>query len=210
MRIGRPVCTPEHARHLAGEIAEAVERKGVDGRVCGSACALRCVDCGSKICRCMCSAHCSNAPKALSSDPLKHPIETGITPLVYQMKRLGIFEPCWSCEGHLGLDGLLWKAPSVWFYCNSTVNLGLLSAGIDRLSDGGKLTHHWRVVVTFSDNDNPETAFALEPILPTDREASLPELQQDIYQIAQSLEGLMVSEARTLQANTRAALASTD
>ena len=59
----------------------------------------------------MCEATCPEAPKALTSDPVNYPIETGIVSLVFEMKRLGIFEPCWSCEGHLGPAGDLLGEP---------------------------------------------------------------------------------------------------
>ena len=36
----------------------------------------------------------------LSSDPERYPIEPGIVPLVFALRGLRVFEPCWSCEGH--------------------------------------------------------------------------------------------------------------
>jgi len=51
------------------------------------------------------------------------PIESGIAPLVFELKRLGVFEPCWSCEGHNDPGGNLWKIPRVWFYCDSVVQV---------------------------------------------------------------------------------------
>jgi hypothetical protein len=61
-----------------------------------------------------CSRHCPNIPQALSSDPENNPIEISIAPLVFEGNRLGVFDTCWSCEGHNGPDGKLWKMPKVW------------------------------------------------------------------------------------------------
>jgi hypothetical protein len=173
MRIDRRKQTASRARRLADEIAEAVESQGVDGRVCRETCTIVCPTCGSTACQCACSPHCPQAPQALSSDPEKHPVEPAIMPLVYEMVRLGTFRPCWSCEGHLGKDGALWKVPRVWFYCDSVALPRLLSDGLKDLRHAGSLSTSWQVVVTFSDRDNPDTTFSLEPVDPPDRLPSL-------------------------------------
>ncbi len=127
----------------------------------------------------------------LTSDPA-FPIEPLIAPLVYEMKRSGFFEPCWSCEGHSGPDGALFKSPTVWFYCTPG-HLRLLAGGLGRL----RLHARWRVVITHSDTDNPEPTFALE----APREgASLSQLQMDVAHIASALPEMLKSEANTLLA----------
>lgn len=118
------------------------------------------------------------------------PIEPLIAPLVYEMKRSGAFEPCWSCEGHNGADGALLKAPTVWFYCAPSY-LRLLAGGLARL----RLHAPWRVVITHSDTDNPEPTFALE----APREGfTLTQLQADTGVIARALPDMLKSEARVL------------
>jgi hypothetical protein len=134
-----------------------------------------------------------------------YPIEAAVVPLVYEMRRLGMFQPCWSCEGHLGPKGELWKLPSVWFYCDSLVHVRLLGSGLGGLFTKGTLKTKWQVVVTFSDPDNIETAFSLEPAQPIDAGIGLPELRADLGAIARALQGLMNQEARGLKATARAA-----
>lgn len=142
---------------------------------------------------------CPEAPKALTSDPVNYPIETGIVPLVFEMKRLGIFDPCWSCEGHLGPAGNLWKLPRVWFYCESLVHVRLLVDGLKDMEVAGRLSCGWRVAVTFSGPDNPETTFSLEPIVESEDASLLPKLQADANLIASCLEELITRQGRKLQ-----------
>jgi hypothetical protein len=208
MRIERRKRSLDRVRQLGSEIAEATSATGIEGRVCRESCTIKCPQCGSMTCQCMCSAHCPGAPQALSVDPEQHPIEAAIMPLVFEMKRLGMFQPCWSCEGHLRPDGSLWKLPRVWFYCNSMVHLRLLSDGLNRIENAAGLSTPWRIVVTFSDPDNPETTFSLEPALSHGGEISLSALQRDAAEIARSLQAIMPKEARTLQRDARKVLAS--
>lgn len=199
MRIERRDSPADRARKLASDIAQAAMASGVDGRVCGESCTLKCSQCGATACQCDCSADCADAPRALSPEPDQFPIEPGIMPRVFEMKRLGLFTPCWSCEGHLRPDRSLWKLPSVWFYCDSLVHVRLLSQGLSHLRAARALSVPWQVAVTFSDSDNPETTFALEPSRSGDGELSLPALQKDAGVIARALNKMMNDEARTLQ-----------
>jgi hypothetical protein len=189
------VCDPL----LASEIAKAAASEGMQGRVCGEACTIRCPQCGSTGCQCRCSAQCPEAPRELSSDPVYHPIEPGIVPLVFEMKRLGLFDPCWSCEGHTRADGQVLKVPRVWFNCASMVHVRLLAGAVARLHASGKLAHAWQVVVTFSDPDNPYTTFSLEPATSPDIALSLSRLQEDAAAIARWLQTMLREEARKLQ-----------
>lgn len=209
MRITRRDPSHDRSRQLVDDIAEAVLAEGVEGRVCAESCTVTCPDCGSTGCQCMCSVHCPEAPGLLSSDPEKYPVEPGVMPLVFEMKRLGIFRPCWSCEGHLGPDGSLWKVPRVWFYCESMVHIRLLTDGLKDMEKAGKIRAPWQVVVTFSDADNPETTFSLEPAQFPGNELRLPMLQKDVMVIAESLRDLMSSLGRKLQHDARKALAGT-
>jgi hypothetical protein len=184
---------------LSNEIAEAVKLQGTSGRVCTLDYAVKCPTCGSQACGCMCGSTCAEGPAALTSDPVNYPIEPGIVPLVFEMKRLGIFEPCWSCEGYLGPTGDLWKLPRVWFYCESTVQIRLLMGGLKDMEVSGKLANRWQVAVTFSDPNNPETTFSLEPVVETAKVSVLPKLQADTVVIARSLEGLIIGQGRKLQ-----------
>ena len=122
----------------------------------------------------MCMTSRAEAPRALTSDPANYPIETGIVPLVFEMKRLGIFEPCWLCEGHLNPSGDLWKLPRVWFYSESMIHIRLLVDGLKDMEVAGELANSWQIVVTFSDPDNPETTFSFDPVVETKKASVLP------------------------------------
>ena len=199
MRIDRRNNPADRLQRLASEIAEAAGAHGIEGRVCSESCTVKCPQCGSTACQFECSPDCPDAARALSAEPDRFPIENGIVPLVYEMKRSGLFTPCWSCEGHLRPDGSLWKLPAVWFYCESMVYVRLLSQGLSKLLAGRRLSAPWQVAITFSDPDNPETTFSLEPSRTADAPLSLPALQRDASAIADALERIMNDEGRALQ-----------
>ena len=147
-----------------------------------------------------CSRHCPDIPRVLTSDPENHPLESRIAPLVYELKRLEVFDPCWSCEGHNGADGALWKIPRVWFYCRSVVHLRVLADALEQLHLDHRLNVPWRIVLTFSDGDNADTTFSLEPSPAASRPLLAP-LQRDVDTIAQHLRDLVFDEARKLSRN---------
>jgi hypothetical protein len=133
-----------------------------------------------------CHRFCPAAPLRLSSDP-SSPVEPLIAPLTFELKRLGVFHPCWSCEGHNDTTGRLWKLPRVWFYANSVVHIRALGEALDRLLTEQRVKARWRVVLTHSDSDNPDTTFSLEPELSGGQ--VLAELQTDARAIAEGLYG---------------------
>lgn len=198
MRIERPARSPAARKRFRTQVARAAEGAGVRGRVCGDSCTLECRACRSPKCQCVCSPQCSRAPHALSGDPA-HPIEPAIVALTYEMKRTGLFVPCWSCEGHLHPDGSLFKLPGLWFYCDDVVALRLLAKGLSDLKLGGRLSARWQISITYSDPDNPETTFALEPAPAGERMPPLGELQRDLAEIARTLEYLVRAGARDLE-----------
>ncbi|MFZ1990733.1 MAG: hypothetical protein WAW96_13305 [Alphaproteobacteria bacterium] len=160
---------------------------------------MKCPSCGSTQCQCKCSPYCPDAPRKLSSDPERHPIEPIIAPLVFELKRTGFLDPSWSCEGHNGPDGLLQKLPRVWFNCSSMVQVRLLANSLSCLRANKSLRHPWHLIVTFSDPDNPETTFSLEPNLAEGEKASLADLQSDIGTLVYALRSALRDEARSLQ-----------
>ncbi|MCC3861054.1 hypothetical protein [Pseudemcibacter aquimaris] len=125
-----------------------------------------------------CDKMCSLAPKMLSNTP-EHPVEENIAPLVFEIKKLGIFQPCWSCEGHNDPNGQLWKKPNIWFYCQSVVHARAFSNAIDMIYNMKTLSTRWVVELTHSDIDNPDTTFCLKPML-EDTNVSLKDLHKDI------------------------------
>lgn len=144
-----------------------------------------------------CQRFCQAAPLRLSSDPLS-PLEPLIAPLTFELKRLGVFHPCWSCEGHNDQAGQLWKLPRVWFYANSVVHIRALGEALDRLFMEKRVSARWRVVLTYSDGDNPDTTFSLEPE-PTGDGQRLADLQADARAIAEGLEAHFWGACERLQ-----------
>jgi len=146
-----------------------------------------------------CSRHCPNIPQALSSDPENYPIENGIAPLVFEVNRLGVFDTCWSCEGHNGPDGKLWKTPKVWFRAESQVHLGLLGQCLHDLRLTGAIKAVWQVTLVSVDDQDVETLFCMEPRI-EERATELSALQADAQAIAARLPDLMVKQARNANA----------
>lgn len=186
MKIERRRSGGARGNQLREELAEILRSDSAGAPVCASDCPKA----GPE----RCSRHCPDIPAMMSSDPEKHPLESRIAPLAYELKRLGAFHPCWSCEGHNGSDGKLWKIPRVWFYCASVVHLRVLAAAIQELHLAGRLSVPWRVTLTFSDNDNADATFSLEPNLDQER-PGLTALQRDIDTIAEHLRDLAMTEA---------------
>lgn len=201
MRIKRQNSPIDRIEVLRSEIAEALSPTHTKDRICGKICRSICPQCGSTDCQCQCSADCPEAGRNLSVEPDEYPIEPGILPLVFEMKRLGLFTPCWSCEGHMGHDGKLWKLPRVWFYSESETHVRLLAGGLKELEFGKKLNTRWQVVVTFSDDDDPETTYSIEPVDLSGGGPPLAKLQQDVATIAGALDSIIASQAAGVREN---------
>ena len=112
-------------------------------------------------------------------------MESLVAPLVFELKKLGVFYPCWSCEGHPDQAGHVWKIPRVWFYADSVVHIRALADAIGRLFLAHRLSARWQVVLTHSDAANPDTTFSLEP--EPVAENSLGALQRDLRVLADEL-----------------------
>ena len=132
----------------------------------------------------------------LSSDPEHHPVEAGILPLVFALRCLRVYEPCWSCEGHDDAAGGLPRLPRVWFYCRSLVYPRLLSELLADLQRAKALKARWQVRLTFSALDNADTAFSIEPQLDPLAAPALRVLQADALTIASELENGIKARAR--------------
>lgn len=210
MQISRRKLEPSALAGVAEDLETAISGQLPNGRICSSFCNVRCTHCGSLSCQCMCSPNCPEAPKALSSDPDNFPIEPGITPLVFELKRLTFFEPCWSCEGHNDKSGKLWKTPAVWFYCSSMLQLRLLNDAIKSLEHAGHLTTRWQITITHSDPENPETTYALMPAALSPKGVTLADLQADTSAIAAALHKTLRTQAAHLKSQTGKHFASTD
>ena len=81
----------------------------------------------SPTCGCACDAACPEAPRALSTEPDRYPIEPKVVPLVFALAELRETQPSWSCEGHVRADGEWIRPPQVWFYAELSVYADLIA-----------------------------------------------------------------------------------
>lgn len=147
----------------------------------------------SNRCTCDCSVDCSDAPRYLSSDPDRYPIESNVVPLVYVMSALRVVPPCWSCEGHFTSKGGLQRLPQLWFYSASTIYPELISEYLKELDFHHQVNYSWMVTVCPHTESNV-TTFTIMPERPDDVKMSeiiLQKMQSDFQTISVTLrEGL--------------------
>jgi hypothetical protein len=195
MRI-TPLSVPKSKRlALATEVQRATEVGPLPDPVCRP-------NCPDVNLTHRCHRDCANASRQLSSEGGAYPLEPGITPLVFELKKLGVFEPCWSCEGHRGSNGELWKIPRVWFFSDSVVHVRALAVAVGHLFDTGSLSARWHIILTHSDLNNPQTTFSLEPVQ-GQGELDLEKLQSDTLHIARALEPGFTLACEKLIANAK-------
>ena len=130
-----------------------------------------------------CSAKCPDAPKALSIEPERYPVEPKVVPLVYELMSTHVLMTCWSCEGHMGAGGKLWKVPMVSFYSASAIYPKLLLKHIETLTYKKVLKYRWQVVLS----DFAQTlgvTYSIQPELSLVVDVHLGQLQQDLGIIA--------------------------
>ena len=156
MRIEPRHDDADRKRHVAQEVRRAHALGPAPDPVCCACCPDYRPSVG-------CHRDCAAAPRRLSSEGERSPVEPRVAPLVFELKRLGVFYPCWSCEGHTDLAGQIRKIPRIWFYSDSVVHTRALAEAIDRLYAARRLSVRWHLVLTYSDAGNPDTTFSLEP-----------------------------------------------
>lgn len=86
---------------------------------------------------------------------------------------------------------------------HTTIYLRILKNGLSRLALAGRLKSSWEVVVTFSDPDNLETTFSVQPSCLQDRAIPLEALQADVGEVARSLDSIMTEGADALRGHYR-------
>ena len=187
MRIG----TPDNNAQIGHTIEKELEnfiRQPTDKtlRVCNG-CTLLCSCSQSPTCTCNCSSSCPNAGNFLSSDP-EYPIEPNIVPLVYALKSMRSYVPCWSCEGHNDYAGNLSRLPRVWFYSASPFYPRILVEYLEHLRQKKKIQNPWQLSVISPTTDHYNLTFSLEPNLTLENATQLSSLRQDINVIAESMD----------------------
>lgn len=151
-----------------------------------------------------CEPLCANISTTLTSDP-DYPIDHKIAPLAFTLKSLGVFDPCWSCEGHhapfklTGISPEIWRKPSVWFYADSVVHVRVLNEAVQKLYCDRLLNTRWHIVVVHSSPDNADTTFSLQPHPVSDAgSTTLDELQEDVLALALCLRNTVMQCASDL------------
>lgn len=118
-------------------VVREVRRAHTLGPMPDPVCCPNCPDHGPLI---RCHRFCPAAPRRLSSEGERGPVEPLVAPLVFELKKLGVFYPCWSCEGHEDQNGQVRNIPRVWFYAD----LSFTSAGSPKRSTGCVTPDGWR------------------------------------------------------------------
>ena len=145
-----------------------------------------------------CNAKCANAPKALSSDPERYPVESRVVPLVYELRKTRVMQPCWSCEGHMDADGKLWKYPQVSFYSPTPLYAVLLVNYLTLLKHHKKLYHDWNIIISGFGQKHSVITYTIEPKLSAYAPPHLGRLHCDLTTIAENLEFHIKQEARKM------------
>jgi len=133
-----------------------------------------------------CNSKCTKAPTALSSDPINHPLENKVVPLVFELTSIRVMQPCWSCEGHFNQDGNLWKLPQINFYSLSPIYPQLFLQHINELKLKKKLSYEWHIVLA-NFGQSWHMSYSIEPNLNNVSDPHLGSLQQDLVILAEDL-----------------------
>lgn len=194
MRVEKPDFDAAIRREAKSDLKTLLREAGDRGARPCPGCAVACPECGSRGCTCRCAPDCPEAPRQLSSDPERFPVEPEIVPLVYALTTLRVLPPCWSCEGHNDPTGKLHKLPRVWFYAHSLAYPGVLAECLSDLKIAGKLSHHWRICIV-ADGDPAHGTFSLEPQIEANETPKLEDLRADAQVISRELHDMVLRTA---------------
>ena len=135
-----------------------------------------------------CSSKCVRAPESLSIDPILHPIEYHVVPIVYELMATRLIQTCWSCEGHMNEKDELWKLPQVCFYTPSAVYVKLLSRHLSLLNHNKNLAYPWHIVIS-EICDTCKLVYSIQPNLNDADDPHLGLMQNDLNVIGENLHG---------------------
>jgi len=147
--------------------------------------------------RAKCSAECEHASYALSEEPERYPIEQHVVPLVFELTSMRLVKTCWSCEGHLDIDGELWKVPQVSFYTTKPIYSQLLCNYLARLFWRKKLNYQWEVVLT-NFGRTWDVTYTIKCDMSRVKNPSISLMQEDLVNMAKDLSENIKEDARTL------------
>lgn len=134
-----------------------------------------------------CHAKCPEAPHALSSDPDNYPLEPKVLPLVYELRKTRVIQPCWSCEGHMDQNGNLWKYPQVCFYARSPIYAILLVNYFTLLKHKKLMCNDWHIVLSEFGQKHGAITYTIEPKLYPGTDPHLGSMQADLVTFAENL-----------------------
>jgi len=186
MKLSRDKIDPHHLAEMKRALLSLVGLTSTpSSRPCDN-CNRVCPTCGSTSYICNCVHTCEHAAASPSSEVDVYPIEPGIVPFVYAVSLLPGCWPYWLYEVHAG-EGPADKPPRVWFYTRSVVQIRLINDHMSQLFIKKIAGTPWRVQVTNSDQDNPDTGFSIEPDLANGGDVSLEGLRRDVLKITETL-----------------------
>lgn len=145
-----------------------------------------------------CSPKCPDAPRSLSIEPDRYPVEAKVVPFVFELRSIRLMQTCWSCEGHMNPQGEIWKTPQISFYSTSSIYPKLLSNHIARLKSEKKLAFEWRIVLSDYGQQPWAVTYTVEPRLELIEKPRLGALQGDLLRIGEDLADHIKNEARSL------------
>ena len=145
-----------------------------------------------------CSPKCPEAPRSLSIEPDRYPLEAKVVPFVFALRTMRLMQTCWSCEGHMNPEGEIWKTPQISFYSTSSIYPKLLINHIGRLKSEKKLAYEWRIVLSDYGQKPWAVTYTVEPILESVDPPRLGALQGDLLKIGEDLADHIANEARSL------------
>jgi len=153
----------------------------------------------------VCNAGCYNAPQALSEDPLRYPIEEFVVPLVFELTSMRLVQTCWSCQGHLDIDGKIWKLPQVSFYSKKAIYSQLLCNYLSRLHWHKILKYPWEVVLT-NYGRTWDITYTIRCDISQISKPNIQLMHQDLLRMAENLSEVIKDDARSLVSDIKSNL----
>lgn len=142
-------------------------------------------------------------PALIATDE-EGPVDAAVAPLVFELKRLGCFEPCWSSEGQLNKDGGMWKVPQLWFYADSMTSIRVLSDVLADMQNERITMFDWQISLTHSMPDTPTPTFSLHPAGVSTSSLALPEMQGDLKTISENIAVRFMNKMRAINDESNA------
>lgn len=147
--------------------------------------------------RAKCSAKCDHAPYALSEEPERYPIEEHVVPLVFELTSMRLVQTCWSCEGHLDIDGEVWKLPQVGFYSKKPIYSQLICNYLAYLHWRKELYYPWEVVLT-NFGGTWDVTYTIKCDLSRVKNPDINLMQKDLVNMSKDLSERIKGDARSL------------